>query len=85
MIFYASILRKRLLLRNVSKIGCQFMRICHNKCVTTFWRQKSTKDFDYAWKTVIIKKLKGGILCARRKKLLDAHAKKSRAILKNSP
>ncbi|RKJ43840.1 hypothetical protein D7X25_25610 [bacterium 1XD42-8] len=35
--------QKRLLLRNISKIGCQIAGICYNKCVATFWQQKISK------------------------------------------
>jgi len=40
MIFYTSIPQNGLLLRNISKTGCQFAGICYNICVATFWQQK---------------------------------------------
>jgi len=43
MIFHAFIPEKGILLRNISKTGCQFTWICYNKCVATFWQQKISK------------------------------------------
>ena len=35
--------QKRLLLRDISKMGCKIAGICYNKCVETFWQQKISK------------------------------------------
>ena len=31
------------LLRNISKMGCQFVEICYNECVATFCNRKSAR------------------------------------------
>jgi len=43
MIFYTFIRPNGLLLRNISKMDCQFAGICYNKFMATFWKQKISK------------------------------------------
>ena len=43
MTFYTVMIKVGLLLRNISKMSCQFAEVCYNICTATFWQQKISK------------------------------------------